>query len=650
MDSLLVIIIVRPLKRAVFFFILTIMACYLVEKRQRKSLAENFISFLTNKGAYTDADSIEKRKELLLKEGPKYIDNLILYFTLVLITVLGLLAFLITTLSAPGFSGWFIALYVIAGAAMNNLYNIYPFPCSPSGKSTSSKKGPKLSGFLIYYVLPVLAYILLLYCGIGFLLPEYPFIFILGYAAFALLFYHLFQWPKLMAVHGFEKNASRICQPERMLMMTSILLVFGLTLPFTMQDIGIDTSNLAAAGEQLLVLSAGHYFWVITDFKELKKDLNHLWENFPLKIFLIVLIVLYFLIFVPNRIGIVISEFDIIGITMGIAVGLAEYVHYSIHQLDGKVDTAVTSKRTEEETHMEIQQTGIKKFIKNHEGVLPLCKFVVEVVIAVAGVFVACSANQISEAQKEIEEKEALPIIDLESTYDDNGNVCAASIINTGGSLSDLTVEIFPFALLYDEQKVLVLPLYKMYTAPGLESPKGTKENCFPLQFLQYKPHTNNGVLLKISEDSFEIAHLFDLLNNLKYNRLKTAIQIHFDYFLSLHYKDQINSEQITEEYYIHTGHNWGSLLNDLPFLPVGISRVKQDTWEETALNKLKDERSSETEAKEYVIKNIIHADGTYDEEHLIDVLNTWMTNERFKIEDFPQEYIYWRQEEIGTD
>lgn len=288
---------------------------------------------------------------------------------------------------------------------------------------------------------------------------------------------------------------------------------------------------------------------------------------------------------------------------------------------------------------MEIQQTGIKRFIKKYEDVLPLCKFVVEVVIAVVGVFVACSANQISKAQKEIEEKAALPIIDLESVYDEEGNVREVSIVNTGGSLSDLSVEIFPFALLCEGQKAWAIPLYKMYTSPDNEPTKGTKENCFPLQYLQYKPHTNYGALLKISDRSPDLLQFFSIINELEYSPRNNVGNLYIDYYLSLRYKNLINSEFITEEYYIHSGHSWKPIVKNF-FLPVGISRIKQNTWEETVLNKLKEERASET--KEYVTRNIIYADSDFDKEHLVDVLTSWKDNEDFIIPDFPQEYLRW--------
>ena len=118
-------------------FIVAIVVCFIFEKIQEKSFAELSHDYLTKNGTDTEPDSIKERKNFLYKFGSKYIYNLFLYFTLSLIAVIGLYIFLLMSSSTPGYSGWFVALYVIVGAAADNLYNTYPVPHSPACKTGS---------------------------------------------------------------------------------------------------------------------------------------------------------------------------------------------------------------------------------------------------------------------------------------------------------------------------------------------------------------------------------------------------------------------------------------------------------------------------------------------------------------------------------
>ena len=179
--------------------------------------------------------------------------------------------------------------------------------------------------------------ILIPYCGMILLLPGFPLLYILAYAVSALILFRLFRCQKLMDYLGFKANTCRIVQSEKILLMMSALLVYGLRGRSMLLDSGIDTKDLAVVVEQLLVLTAGHYFWIITDYGELVKDLQRLRENFLFKAFLfgIVLVVSFFL-------------FDsclFILPFIGIAFGMGTYIFVSVHSGDGTLNVPFSSKK-----------------------------------------------------------------------------------------------------------------------------------------------------------------------------------------------------------------------------------------------------------------------------------------------------------------
>ena len=80
-------------------------------------------------------------------------------------------------------------------------------------------------------------------------------------------------------------------------------------------------------------------------------------------------------------------------------------------------------------------------------GILRKNESIFQLFLTVASICIAFSANQINKDQKQLEEKMARPIIDLESEYDEFGRVREVSIINTGGRLESFNVEIVPFVV-----------------------------------------------------------------------------------------------------------------------------------------------------------------------------------------------------------
>ena len=302
-----------------FGFLIGVVLGYILEKLQRQSLAQPIPNFSTKAGDY------------LRKLFKIYIKNLVAYFALALIMVCGLAIFLLSTSSAPGYGLWFIVLYVTVGATMNILYNVWPVWDPKVGKSGILGKLLKPLGILIYYVMPSLVFFILIpYCGMRYFLPDNPHNFVLTYAIAAFLAYCLFRWRKLMDILGFVKNRNRLLQTGRIQLMIPALLALGFALPRALKDTGISQKELKAAGEQLLILSAGHYFWVITDCAELIRDFKHLLKNYPLECFLVSIIISVCIAIASNGFSVSLPYW-VMPFLIGIFSGLAVYVLYSIH-------------------------------------------------------------------------------------------------------------------------------------------------------------------------------------------------------------------------------------------------------------------------------------------------------------------------------
>ena len=138
------------------------------------------------------------------------------------------------------------------------------------------------------------------------------------------------------------------------------------------------------------------------------------------------------------------------------------------------------------------------------ETIMALSLSIAGVVLAYSSNRIARIQNEISAAQRDIELEASSPIIDLESEYDEHGNINKVNVINSGGHLDTVDVEIYPYVwydmiLLRGRKDMVISNSFDNgsrieYCRPVLFGGNGLNEEIYKT----YTPHIKTGVLLSI--------------------------------------------------------------------------------------------------------------------------------------------------------
>lgn len=262
--------------------------------------------------------------------------------------------------------------------------------------------------------------------------------------------------------------------------------------------------------------------------------------------------------------------------------------------------------------------------------IIDLSDAVIRILTAVASVYIAFSANMIYNAQKEIAEKNARPVIDVATEYDYETNATKVSVVNTGGLLNELEYEILPYLIvvsLHPESDGLLLgaPFKVSYLPLAVKTgPSGMYYNGVPVKLRVTTPHSKFGSLLEITDDSTQMLIAYNMLDSLytEYDILYTWIEgestyimpkegahlsnnntlysirmLLFNYYLRLSYTDMVDGSRVSELYSIHPGH----IPTDKDFILKGLNkwdnskstfrvhRIRENSDEEKRYNKVKE-------------------------------------------------------------
>ena len=278
----------------------------------------------------------------------------------------------------------------------------------------------------------------------------------------------------------------------------------------------------------------------------------------------------------------------------------------------------------------------MKKFLEKNKIYF---ETIIAIALTISSIFVAISANRISEAQKEIQEKTVSPNLDISCKYDEAGKVTMVSIVNNEGHLDNISLEIFPF-----------VSIQFIEWDRGERGSNGTShEVFFPLVFdignqglyERRAPHTKNGILFEIynSENIEKIIDIIEAAPNSslqefdRYHSESTygtddpkkpndyyydVTELSLEYMVYIEYNTVFDKSNHIEKYLINTGDK--NILGSSVYSDIGVKRIIKDSKEERILNEMRNER----QINEYKI-------GMYswvlDDPNLADTALYWMDN-----------------------
>lgn len=233
---------------------------------------------------------------------------------------------------------------------------------------------------------------------------------------------------------------------------------------------------------------------------------------------------------------------------------------------------------------------------------------IVAIIISVISIFVAIKTNRIEQDQKEIAQIAASPFIDVASEYDEDGNVTRVEIVNTGGLLKDIRIEIFPYiyySMLYGQGGTLALGVYPIeleYDDSGVDY---TELGMRDYKIGQYKilaTHTKVGSLYEVRNTDL-MGYISKMMANVKEERVfyverkegeenivdsnnqsttsYIIASLSFEYMIKIDYSSYVDKNPKTEIFRVTTGEGLYSKLFPTP----GVSIVKNNTLESEIYN-----------------------------------------------------------------
>lgn len=179
---------------------------------------------------------------------------------------------------------------------------------------------------------------------------------------------------------------------------------------------------------------------------------------------------------------------------------------------------------------------------------------IVMVILTIAGIFVSCSANSITQRQASLEEALAMPIINIETVYnEDHTQIQEVNIFNDGSAIQNFVFEVIPY--------------YYTSVYSQVEG-KGYKIDSFILpiedSILPVFSVTNNnsktGLLGSISLSDSASLYIDDMVSFQEFVAGHFEPEFHLaflslEYYVKIHYTDIFGNYK-TEVYNCVTGNN----------------------------------------------------------------------------------------------
>lgn len=249
----------------------------------------------------------------------------------------------------------------------------------------------------------------------------------------------------------------------------------------------------------------------------------------------------------------------------------------------------------------------MKKFLEDNKIYF---ETIIAIILTLTSILVAISANQISNAQKEIEKKSVSPNIDIACEYNE-GRVSKVSIINDEGHLDEINIEIYPFIC----ARLLEGSIYD-YNGSEMH------EIIFPLIFdvgnrdlyQRYSPHTKNGILYEIYNSEY-IDKISRIMESAPSRNDQTFYRFHsestkktndpkkpsdffyeiesfsLEYMLYIEYKTVFDAESTVEKYSVTTGdvQQFGIEY----YADIGAKRIEPGSKKDLFLEKMRAERKT---------------------------------------------------------
>lgn len=179
---------------------------------------------------------------------------------------------------------------------------------------------------------------------------------------------------------------------------------------------------------------------------------------------------------------------------------------------------------------------------------------IVMVVLTVAGICVSCSANKITQRQASIEEALAMPIINIETVYNDNHTqIKEIKIFNDGSAVRNFEFEVVPyyFTSVYSQQDD------KGYKIESFILP--IEDTIVPVFSITHN-NSKTGLLGSISSSEQTLQYVEDMISfqDFAKNDLTNELNLAFlslEYYVKIHYTN-IFGDYVTEVYNCITGNN----------------------------------------------------------------------------------------------
>lgn len=180
---------------------------------------------------------------------------------------------------------------------------------------------------------------------------------------------------------------------------------------------------------------------------------------------------------------------------------------------------------------------------------------IVMVALTVAGIFVSCSANKITQRQASIEEALAMPIINIETVYnDDHTQIHGINIFNDGSAVQNFEFEVIPyyFTSVYSRAEG------KGYKIDSFILP--IEDSIFPV-FSVTNNNSKTGLLGSISLSNRTSLYIDDMASFQEFaeSHLESELPLAFlslEYYVKIHYTDILGNYK-TEIYNCITGNNF---------------------------------------------------------------------------------------------
>lgn len=249
----------------------------------------------------------------------------------------------------------------------------------------------------------------------------------------------------------------------------------------------------------------------------------------------------------------------------------------------------------------------LKEFLGDNKIFFDTLTPIIAVIALLVSFFTAYTANNISEGQRDIAQQAESPLIDLETEYDEDGHVKKVGVVNTGGVLEDMEIEIFPYVfydLFYSDQKhnsdeyEYIKPLGVVpIELTVIDFERDYVDNKADLEKRQYKitsPHTKIGTLFEIQNTDL-MNHISEMMKSdiskqlysLKIESGRLVLNdnledqddccffsnLSFEYIIKIQYSSLISEDENTECFRVSTGIGYG---NDITS---GVTKIKKGTW-----------------------------------------------------------------------